>query len=263
MVAVVIGVLALQGAFREHVDMLEAVRSKLRISKLEYSVCTVRTPEELSHCDALIIPGGESTTMSLVAERSGLLEPLRTFVKVKRKPTWGTCAGMILLSEEANRVKQQGQELIGGLDIRIDRNHFGRQVDSFETHLTMDFLDNDATTASPFHCIFIRAPIVAEFLSIEQLSRKLSFGSLADRVQAVKITQSSSESVEVKREVEVLAKLPEELAVGGSSGAGNAATKVVAVRQGHVFGTSFHPELTDDLRLHQYFLEKIVVPHLT
>ena len=254
----IIGVLALQGAFREHVNMLEAVRPELKPA-LEYHVITVRTPEELSQCDALVIPGGESTTMSLVAERSSLLEPLRAFVKVQQKPTWGTCAGMILLSEEANRVKKQGQELIGGINIRIDRNHFGRQVDSFETQLYMKFLDN--TTDSPFHCIFIRAPIVAEFLNDEQLSRTLSPSSLADRVQAVKLSPQTSNDNQ-KAEIEVLAELPEELAVGGSSGAGNAATKVVAVRQGHILGTSFHPELTEDLRLHKYFIEKIVVPHM-
>lgn len=111
---------ALQGAFQEHIHMLQ------NISQVS-SAIPIRKAEQLETIDALIIPGGESTTMALIAERSGLMEPLRKFVR-DEKPTWGTCAGMILLANEANKVKKGGQDLIGGLNITVNRNQFGSQV---------------------------------------------------------------------------------------------------------------------------------------
>ena len=140
-----IGVLALQGAFAEHIQLLR----RLGVAAVE-----VRKPAQLSELDGLIIPGGESTTMGLVAERWGFVEPLRNWVKAGR-PVWGTCAGMILLAERAEGQKQGGQPLLGGLDVTVNRNYFGRQVDSFETDLLVP-LWGDA----PFHAIFIRAPAI-------------------------------------------------------------------------------------------------------
>jgi len=152
-----IGVLALQGAFIEHIGMLR----RLGVEAVE-----VRKPEQLADLDGLIIPGGESTTMGLVAERWGLVEPLRAWVEAG-KPVWGTCAGMILLAERAVGQKQGGQPLLGGLDVTVNRNYFGRQVDSFETDLHVP-LWGDA----PFHAIFIRAPAIVEIgVTVEPLAR--------------------------------------------------------------------------------------------
>ena len=140
-----LGVLALQGAFREHISMLE---------RLNVEAEEVRLSMQLDDLDGLIIPGGESTSMGLVAERWGLVEPLRQWVHGGR-PTWGTCAGMILLAERATGQKLGGQALIGGLDVTVNRNYFGRQVDSFEADL-----DVPALGERPFHAFFIRAPAI-------------------------------------------------------------------------------------------------------
>jgi pyridoxal 5'-phosphate synthase glutaminase subunit Pdx2 len=125
--------IALQGAFAEHFQTIQSLSSK-SLTKTESPLPRlnprlVRTKEDLDACDALIIPGGESTTMAIVAKNMGLLDPLREFVKVRGKPTWGTCAGAILLSEGGiEGSKKGGQEVIGGIDVRIGRNGFGSQV---------------------------------------------------------------------------------------------------------------------------------------
>lgn len=125
---IVAGVLALQGAFREHVQLLNKAARLLDLNEHSgFSAILVRTPEELARCHALVIPGGESTAIALGAKRAGLLEELRKWVANDR-PTWGTCAGMILLSREASGGKRGGQELIGGMDVRVGRNGFGSQV---------------------------------------------------------------------------------------------------------------------------------------
>jgi 5'-phosphate synthase pdxT subunit len=142
-----IGVLALQGAFAEHVAMLH---------RLGAGAVEVRKPEQLAELDGLIIPGGESTTMGLIAERWGLVEPLRAWVH-GGQPTWGTCAGMILLAERAEGQKQGGQPLLGGLDVTVNRNYFGRQVDSFEM-----LLDAPILGPEPVRAVFIRAPAITE-----------------------------------------------------------------------------------------------------
>jgi pyridoxal 5'-phosphate synthase pdxT subunit len=196
--SVKIGVLALQGAFIEHVKILR----RLGVEAVE-----VRKAEQLDDLDGLIIPGGESTTMGLVAERWGLVEPLRHWVHSGR-PTWGTCAGMILLAERATGQKQGGQPLLGGLDVTVNRNYFGRQTESFETLLTVPPLGS-----KPVRAVFIRAPAITE----------------------------------IGPQVECLAELntPHEEQV------------IVAVRQGPILATAFHPELTDDLRWHRLFLETV------
>jgi 5'-phosphate synthase pdxT subunit len=142
-----IGVLALQGAFLEHETMLH----RLGVVPMQ-----VRKPEQLHGLDGLIIPGGESTTMGLVAERWGLVAPLKAWVQ-SGKPTWGTCAGMILLAERATGQKAGGQPLIGGLDVTVNRNYFGRQADSFETLLRVPVLGEP-----PIRAVFIRAPAIVE-----------------------------------------------------------------------------------------------------
>ena len=183
-----IGVLALQGDFAEHLAVLH---------RLGVAGRDVRLPEHLEGLSALIIPGGESTTIGKLATTFGLIEPLRAFAA--QHPVWGTCAGAILLSRDA----QRPQPLLGLLDITVERNAFGRQVDSFEADLAVPALDEPAR---PFHAVFIRAPLIER----------------------------------VGRGVEVLASLAD--------------GRIVAARQGHLLATAFHPELTDDLRFHRYFL---------
>lgn len=142
-----IGVLALQGAFVEHVNKLV----QLGVNALE-----VRKPEQLAPLDGLIIPGGESTAMGLIAERWGLIEPLHAWVKAG-KPVWGTCAGLIFLAERVEGQKAGGQALIGGLDVTVNRNHFGRQANSFQTVLQTSLPDDSSV---PVPAIFIRAPLI-------------------------------------------------------------------------------------------------------
>lgn len=190
-----IGVLALQGAFIEHIKM---------VRQLGANAVEVRKAEQLAGLDGLIIPGGESTTMGLIAERWNLVEPLRQWVQTGR-PTWGTCAGMILLAERATGQKQGGQPLLGGLDVTVNRNYFGRQAASFEVDL-----ESPEVPGGPFRAVFIRAPAI----------------------------------VETGRGVAVLAQV-----------VGHGETVAVAVRQRNLLATAFHPELTDDPRWHQLFLE--------
>ena len=181
-----IGVLALQGAFIEHVKMLR---------QLDVAAVEVRLPHQLEGLDGLIIPGGESTTIGKLATAYGLIDPLRRFSD--SRPTWGTCAGMIFLARDIGIAEQP---ILGSMDITVDRNAFGRQIDSFETDLDIAGLDGGA-----FHAVFIRAPVVTA----------------------------------VDSAVEVLARLDD--------------GRIVAVRQGRLLATAFHPELTDDLRLHSLF----------
>lgn len=144
-----IGVLALQGAFREHIEMLR----RMNVQAVE-----VRLPEQLRDLDGLIIPGGESTTIGKIATQYGLIEPIRAMVK-QDKPVWGTCAGMIVLAQDVG----MKQPLVGVMDVRVKRNAFGRQVDSFETDLDIPAITNggdSAFTRPLFHAIFIRAPLI-------------------------------------------------------------------------------------------------------
>ncbi|MCJ1388236.1 hypothetical protein MMC18_001081 [Xylographa bjoerkii] len=260
-----VGVLALQGAFHEHIKLLETAVSSEKDSEISWTFLEVRTPIELLQCDALIIPGGESTTMSLVAARSGLLEPLRDFVKVYRRPTWGTCAGLILLSESANRTKQGGQDLIGGLDVRVSRNFFGRQTESFEAELDLPFLAlrniGDDELNKPYRGIFIRAPVVEKVLPV---SAREQVGEAAKEDMVVAPSRSPGDALAeqmVARPVEVMATLPgrtTKITQKLSQTSGNdEAEDIVAVRQGNVFGTSFHPELTCDARIHAWWLQEV------
>ncbi len=187
-----IGVLALQGAFIEHEKMLKGLGA---------DTVQVRLPGQLDDLDGLIIPGGESTTIGKIAVQYGLIEPLRQFAATR--PTWGTCAGMIFLAKD---IGSDRQPLLGVMDIHVNRNAFGRQIDSFEMELPITGL------ATPFHAVFIRAPLVTA----------------------------------VEPGVAVLATLGD--------------GRIVAVEQGHLLATAFHPELTGDSRLHGYFLSKINTP---
>ncbi|KAI8631904.1 PdxT/SNO family [Xylariaceae sp. FL1651] len=219
---VTVGVLALQGGFAEHLGLLRRAADHLSIGDSQFiSLTEVRTPEQLGTCDALVLPGGESTTLSLVATQSGLMEPLREFVKISKKPVWGTCAGLILLCEQASATKRGGQELIGGLDVKVHRNHFGRQLQSFVRDVNLPFLGLREQKPPPFPAVFIRAPVVDQILYQAGLP---------------------------ERKVEVLAKLPSD----------GETDDIIALKQGNVFGTSFHPELTDDIRIHVWWLEQVM-----
>jgi 5'-phosphate synthase pdxT subunit len=195
--ALTIGVLALQGDFREHLLAMERLGARAR---------EVRLPRDLEGLDGLIIPGGESTVMGKLMVAYDLDQPLRDLI-ARGTPVWGTCAGLILLARETDNALT-GQPLLAAMDIRVWRNAFGAQRESFETDI-----DAPALGEKPFHAVFIRGPIV--------------------------------ESVGLG--VEVLARL----APGLSRTPGD---NIVAVRQGSLLGTAFHPEITDDLRFHAYFL---------
>ena len=255
----VVGVLALQGAFIEHIKLLrQATIASPRLHSQQWSFIEVRTPTELESCCALVIPGGESTTMTLVAQRSGLLEPLREFTKIKRRPVWGTCAGLILLAESATRTKKGGQELIGGLDIRVNRNHFGRQTESFETELNLPFLGGTPLGGDAFRTIFIRAPIVERILP-SMSGIQIEEAQLEDTIVApALLARTKSGQVFDVGEVEVLARLPRNPAKLPDGLSDQEAGDIVAVRQANCFGTSFHPELSQDARIHIWWLHQVL-----
>ncbi|KAK3988485.1 PdxT/SNO family [Cladorrhinum sp. PSN332] len=215
-----VGVLAIQGGVIEHISLLHRASEYLHshsspIKIPDFKFIQVRTVPQLSQCDALIIPGGESTTMSIVAQRLGLLEPLRRFVKVDHKPVWGTCAGLVMLASAASATKQGGQELIGGLDVKVLRNRYGTQIQSFVADLDLSKILGEEQNQKPFRGVFIRAPVVEEL----------------DKEKGVEVV-----GVYKGKEQE----------------------DIVAVRQGNVFGTSFHPELTEDVRIHVWWLRRVV-----
>lgn len=182
-----IGVLAIQGDVAEHLRAIAAAGGV---------AVPVRRPSDLDGLDGLILPGGESTTIGMLGGESGLLVAIRQRLE-EGLPAWGTCAGLILLARDVGR----DQPLIGGLDVTVDRNAFGRQVDSFEVDL-----DITGLLGGPFRAVFIRAPVVRRAGPAVELLARLDDGT------------------------------------------------IVAVRQGRLLGTSFHPELTGDSRLHALFL---------
>ena len=158
-----IGVLALQGDFAEHIVMLK---------RLGAETAEVRLPENLKGLDGLIIPGGESTTIGKLATDFGLMEPLREFGK--SRAIWGTCAGAIFLSKDVSR----HQPLLGLMDIKVARNAFGRQVDSFEADLDIHELKQATDTSHPYHAVFIRAPIIESVSGDAKILSSLSDGRI-------------------------------------------------------------------------------------
>jgi pyridoxal 5'-phosphate synthase pdxT subunit len=191
-----IGVLALQGDVREHLAALTAAGA---------DACRVRRPDELEDVDAIVIPGGESTTIGKLLVTFGLLEPLQKRVR-DGMPAFGSCAGMILLAERVLDGTAD-QVAVGGIDMTVRRNAFGRQVNSFEASLGWQ------PDGSSFHAVFIRAPWVEV----------------------------------AGPDVEPLASVT----------AGDAAGRIVAVRQGRLMATAFHPELTGDPRVHELFVSMV------
>jgi 5'-phosphate synthase pdxT subunit len=194
-VPVKVGVLALQGAFARHAEVL---------TSLGAHPAEVRTPAQLDDVDALVLPGGESTTMSMLLESSGLFEPIAERL-AGGMAAFGTCAGMILLGTEIVGGRPD-QRCFGAIDVSVRRNAFGRQVDSFETDLAVSGLGDGP--ADRYHATFIRAPFVER----------------------------------VGPEVEVLARIDDH---------------PVLCRQGRALAAAFHPELGDDARLHELFLQQV------
>lgn len=216
-----IGVLALQGAFREHIQILQALNQQYLDVHLERQKTTittreVRLPSDLDGLDGLIIPGGESTTMVNLMSAYHFWEPLKAF-HARGGALWGTCAGAILLAQTVegyspNLGQQNSLEL---LDVSVQRNAFGRQVDSFSIPLDIKGLEtqnshtqSSETQNTAFPAVFIRAPVISQ----------------------------------VGQDVEVLARYQD---------------NIVLVRQGRVLASSFHPELTGDSRLHAFFVEQM------
>ncbi|GAA2866961.1 pyridoxal 5'-phosphate synthase subunit PdxT [Actinoplanes cyaneus] len=192
-----IGVLALQGDVREHLSAL---------AESDVLARPVRRPEELAEVEALVIPGGESTTMSNLAITFGLLDPVRKRI-ADGMPVYGSCAGMIMLATTVLDGRPD-QESFQGIEMTVRRNAFGRQVDSFEAPVGIEGIEG-----GEFHAVFIRAPWVEQ----------------------------------VGPDVRVL----------GRVASGDDAGRIVAVRQGNLLATAFHPELTGDLRVHRYFVEMV------
>ncbi len=188
-----VGVLSLQGDYREHISVLRSLGAE---------VIPVRRAEDLEKVAGLVIPGGESSVMDKLSRLFGLAEPLKAAIS-SGLPVYGTCAGLIMLS---NTVLDaiEGQQSLGGLDIDVRRNAFGSQTSSFETDLDIPTVGEE-----PMHAVFIRAPVVER----------------------------------VGEDVTVVSALDD--------------GRVVAVEQGNLLGTSFHPEMTGDTRFHQYFLDKV------
>ncbi len=200
-----IGVLAVQGDVAENIM---ATKMALEELGLEGIVNEVKTPEQISDLDGLIIPGGESTVIGTLSMVNGSLKKIKEKI-ASGMPVFGICAGMIMLSKKAKDrvIGEMDQPLLDFLDVKIERNAFGRQKDSFESEISIDKIG-----ISKFPGVFIRAPSI----------------------------------METGKNVEVLSKFNE---------------KIIAVKQGNVVGTSFHPELTGDLSLHKYFVNLIKAKH--
>jgi pyridoxal 5'-phosphate synthase pdxT subunit len=250
-----IGILAIQGDFIEHVHALKSLRNDslfiecVRVrtlndlfipntmesgtTMLDSKLSTEKEEVQLIHelplygcLDALILPGGESTTMATLLEKERypldedhqstvtLLDILRHLIHHHRLPVWGTCAGAILLAEHVNHTKQGGQSILGGLDVTIERNAYGSQLDSFQANIHIHGVSNEHRL---FPAVFIRAPMILDRL---------------------------------KEDVEVLAECKNPITPNGPS-------SIVAAREDMILATTFHPELTQDTRMHEYFLKMV------
>ncbi|BGP58494.1 hypothetical protein JCM8202_001159 [Rhodotorula sphaerocarpa] len=244
-----VGVLALQGSFAEHAYALELLQDNIRLP-----VVQVRTPADLARCRGLIIPGGESTTIALLINQSGLYEPLREFVRLAKQGTgeravWGTCAGAILLAKEIDGPTTAGWKGLDASDVRVSRNRFGRQLQSFAHPLSLDFL---SPPSPPLLATFIRAPALHSILPPPV---------------------SSDDDLDTARPppVEPLCRLPPELlasvaptkpALGrpGAQPSPGPENDVVMWKQGDLLASSWHPELNkDDARVHEWWVRTMVL----
>eukprot|EP01097_Dermamoeba_algensis_P005040 TRINITY_DN3216_c0_g1_i1.p1 TRINITY_DN3216_c0_g1~~TRINITY_DN3216_c0_g1_i1.p1 ORF type:complete len:239 (-),score=52.02 TRINITY_DN3216_c0_g1_i1:283-999(-) len=219
---VVIGVLAFQGAFHEHLEMLRRIPKP---EDVNLRLVEVKKPEQIDQLDALILPGGESTTMSIFLSSNNFVDKLKNWMNPSSTPpppVWGTCAGLILLSNEIEGQKKGGQVNLGGLSVKVSRNYFGGQINSFEADLVV--ADSQYFKRSPNHDG-----------AQEQVSQEQTHHAVFIRAPGI-IAHDPTE-------VEVLARLGD---------------VVVAVKQGNLVATCFHPELTRDPLWHQSFLHLVI-----
>jgi len=275
---ILIGVLALQGAFEEHQTCMEKAAGCKTIQ--------VRTPSDLKDIDGIILPGGESTAMGLIGSVDGIWMALKDFIR-SGKPTWGTCAGMILLAERcvgASGVIKDGQSLIGGMNVVVCRNYFGSQISSFEmsTPPPPGFEDK-----GNYPGVFIRAPAILTAgqdvtvlgkvvatpcrqaaVVLNELEKKIRAGEDVVMMPVVDALKRTSEQLisyrEVKREKECenshgeekkedFISETEKIKLPGAADGTNAREVICAARKNRILITAFHPELTSDIRWHSYF----------
>lgn len=293
---IVIGVLALQGAFEEHQECIEKSTGCKTVQ--------VRTPAELENIDGIILPGGESTSMGLIGTIDNMWSALQNFIITQRKPTWGTCAGMILLAERcvgASAVIENGQSLIGGMDVLVCRNYFGSQVSSFEMAIPPPpgLVDGTDTSEDSYPGVFIRAPAILnvgdeiEILGkvvatpcrqaavvLRELESKIEAGEDVIMMGVVDALERTSEQgikyMEVKREEKgsgvvsttgveeeekkdtTVTEMQNKIELPGAADGTNAREVICSARKDRILITAFHPELTGDHRWHKYFHQMVV-----
>ncbi|KAG0678357.1 hypothetical protein C6P42_000504, partial [Pichia californica] len=249
---ITVGVLALQGSYHEHISHLNSLFEQLNENikyncRYKFISKEVKTAEELIGLNGLILPGGESTTISILLQRNKMLEPLRKLIQIDKLPCWGTCAGLILLSNKIinTKIDLGGENIeqsmkyrsIGGLDVCIERNSFGRQIDSFKKKFILHNFEGELKNSS-FDCIFIRAPVI-KTITKSKSNQIIEHDVKNSTVYAPDLNIDKNMSREVPKVLlKINTNFNDEL--------------IVAVRQNNIFGTSFHPELVpNDYRLHQ------------
>lgn len=232
-----IGILAIQGAVEEHAKC---------IRKLGANVKEIRKPEDFDGLDGIILPGGESTAMAIIGEQNGIFPILRDWVQAG-KPVWGTCAGMILLSDNAIKQRTGGQSLVGGVDVHVCRNFFGPQINSCKIDIDIPISSSSSADIagiaedvdrSPFPAVFIRAPAILKVgPNVQVLSRMLAKPHRSARSEVLELLGNGSEGK------------------GEGEAENEMVDVIVAARQDNILVTAFHPELTNDLRWHRYFMD--------
>lgn len=264
-----IGVFAIQGAVEEHCSCARAAGA---------DVVEIREPHHFEGIEGIILPGGESTAMAIVGDVDGLFPILKKWVQDK-KPIWGTCAGMILLSDHAIKTKEGGQSLVGGLDAYVCRNYFGSQIDSCELTMQMptNLLGLEKDEKEKCNAIFIRAPAILKAgPAVDVLATVTAKPHVWAKDEVVRLLDEESGSVGKKRgSPGGSAKSPSKKRKAGSEGdddahkiaTGSQAKEsettegafevMIAVKQGNILATAFHPELTEDLRWHRYFVDMV------
>ncbi|GAB1608193.1 probable pyridoxal 5'-phosphate synthase subunit PDX2 [Argonauta hians] len=221
-----IGILEIQGGFSEHKAALMKAAHAMDLTR-KLKISSVRKAEDIhAGLNGLVLPGGESTTMGLFISRNNMATPLQDWIKDETHVVWGTCAGLIMLANQSEKQKVGGQALIGGLDVVVSRNYFGRQVNSFQSRVKIVEKDlwKEENNPEYFEGVFIRAPAVVKVNSPE---------------------------------VSVLAVLPR-CPNENTDDIDDDDDTIVAVKQRNIIGTAFHPELTEELRWHEYFLKTVL-----
>jgi len=271
-----IGVLALQGAFEEHEHILRS---------LGCDTIQVKMPAQLNQIDGIIFPGGESTAMGLIGTHNGIWTELQHTVLKRKLPTWGTCAGMVLLTERCvgtSAVIENGQSLIGGLDVLVCRNYFGSQVSSFELPTPAPPLPGCVSgddRGESYPGVFIRAPAIllagsgVEVLgkviakpcrqaaaTLQDLDKKIALGetvitmSVVDALHRETGVPRTAESTDTVSDANVPSK---GLSLPGAAEGSDAREVICVVKKDNILCTAFHPELTNDRRWHEYFLNMV------